>query len=176
MILMRFSELSPCEDHGHTIIVLEDLCGRSLAIAADTRESQRLAAEVSRHPDDEHPIYDFIDGLLRVAQLKPTRVLLVYVAGTGIRGAVAFERGEGEVAVPCYASDALALAVRIGLPIFVSASVFSDLRPTAAPVSPGEDRATLAQWLDGLKPADFATDARAATSDADDGEALRGGA
>src|SRR5262245_57720090 len=152
MILMRFSELSPCEDHGHTIIVLEDLCGRSLAIAADTRESQRLAAEVSRHPDDEHPIYDFVDGLLRVSQLKPTRVLLVYVAGTGIRGAVAFERGEGEVAVPCYASDALALAVRIGVPIYVSQSVFTDLHPSAEPVAGVDDGVAVARWPDRLKP------------------------
>jgi len=176
MILMRFRELSPCEDHGHTIIVLEDLCGRSLAIAADTGESRRLAVEVARHPNDEHPIYDFVDGLLRVSRLQPTRVLLVYVAGTGIRSAVAFEGTDGEVAVTCYASDALALAVRRGLPIFVSASVFSDLHPMAAPVSAGEDRATLAQWLDEVKPADFATDAPAGAPDADDGEALCGGA
>jgi hypothetical protein len=77
-----------------------------------------------------HPIYDFIDGVLRVCELPPTRVLLVYVAGRGIRGAVAFGRAEGEVAVPCYASDALALAVRTGVPIYVSRSVSADLHPS----------------------------------------------
>lgn len=49
------------------------------------------------------------------------------------------------------------LAVRTGVPIYVSRSVFADQHPSAEPVSGGDDPVELARWLDDLKPGDFST-------------------
>jgi len=56
MIVMRLREVTSCPQHHQTIVVLEDmtLC-RTLAIAVDVDESQRLVREVSRPPDGRRP-------------------------------------------------------------------------------------------------------------------------
>lgn len=145
MILMRFREMTSCAEHQHAIIVREDTSGqRTLAIATDPDESERLVRELSRGPDGEHPIYDFLDGVLRTFQVTLARVVLEYVAGAGIAGAVSFRHSGGEVVVPCYPADALALAQRTKVPIYVSPDVFADDGP------PSDERGGVAQWLEGL--------------------------
>src|SRR5262249_52339809 len=78
----------------------------------------------------EHPIYDFIDRLVRMLEARPIRIVLEYVPGAGLAGSVAFSGREGETSVPCYPSDALALAKRAGVPIYVSGNLFTHLRPS----------------------------------------------
>ncbi len=153
MIPMRFREISSCaEDHqDQDIIVLEDASGhRTLAIAADPDESCRLVRELSRGPGAEHPIYDFL-------HIAPTRVVLEYTLGEGLGALICFSRPEGEVTVPCYPSDALAIAHRTEVPIYVSAEVFSHVEPFGAPRPEPDERGELAKWLERISPADFSS-------------------
>src|SRR5262249_18942209 len=160
MIPMRLREMTSCPEHQQAIIVLEDLTGhRTLAVAADPDESRRLAREVARRPDDAHLIYDFVDGLLGACGAKPTRVVLECSPGVGLGATVTLSRSDGDVVVPCYLADGLALAHRAEIPIFVSTSVFSNVE--ASPLSPApvtdDAPAEVTQWLERIRPSDFST-------------------
>ena len=86
-----------------------------------------VAREVARRPDDAHLIYDFLDGVMRACAAKPTRVVLEYAPGVGLGAMVTLSRPDGDVVVPCYLADGLALAHRTEIPIFVSTNVFSNV-------------------------------------------------
>src|SRR5262245_10341722 len=111
MIPMRLREMTSCSTHKRSIIVLEDANGgRTLTIATDPDESCRLSQELSRGPDGTHVIYDFLDAVLRTCHARLTRVMLEYVPGEGLAGSVSLMHDGGGVVVPCYVSDAVALA------------------------------------------------------------------
>jgi len=153
MILMRVTEMKSCPEHLQTIVVLEDVSGqRKLAIAVEPTESRRLGQEV-RHPGGRHPIYELVDAVLQACQTTPTRVTLEYVPGAGLAGRLFVFGPAGEVPIPCYVSDAVALAMRNTIPVYVSANAFSDFPPVAA--APPEDGREVARWLARLNPSDF---------------------
>jgi len=146
-------------EHRQDIIVLEEETGRrQLAIAADPEEGRRLVREVSRNPESEHPIYDLIERLLRTFDAMPTHVMLRYLAGAGLEAGIAFRLPQGEVAITCHPSDALALAHRAHVPIYVNADVFSEVRPFASQLPPTNEHGAVADWLARIRPADFGAD------------------
>jgi bifunctional DNase/RNase len=82
-------------------------------------------------------------------------VVLEYEPDIGIRCVVVFERADGEASVPCDASDALALAHRLEIPLYVTDDVFSAPAQAASPPSPAREPDDVARWLDHVRPADF---------------------
>ena len=54
-----------------------------------------------------------------------------------------------ELPVPCYPPDAIALALRAGVPIYATAAALSHADP--APPAPG----VVTAWLDQVRPDDF---------------------
>ena len=157
MILMHFREMRRCPEHHHAIILLEEVSGhRTLAVAADRDESARLWRELGRRSEGTHPIYDFVDKLLQTFGVAPARVVLEYVPGEGLGGSVVVRGAEGELTIPCYPSDALALAKRARVPIFVAGDVFSHVQPFSSLTSE-EDQlgGGVAEWLERIDPADF---------------------
>ena len=158
MILMRFREMRSCPEHRQVIIVLGEVGGhRTLVIGADPDESVRFAREIVRNPKSEHPIYDFVESLSRTLGVRPIRIVLEYVPGAGLAGSVAFSGREGEASVPCYPSDALALAKRAGVPIYVSGNVFTHVRPFVPDPSEADPLGGVAEWLEGIRPQDFSS-------------------
>ena len=155
MILMRLNDVKSCPEHAQAIIVLEDVSGqRKLAIAVDPGESRRLGQEM-RQPGGRQPIYELLDAVLQACQATPTRVTLDYVPGAGLAGALHIFGPAGEVPVPCYVADAIALARRSTIPIYVSANAFSDTDAPPLVSPPSDARGEIAQWLEGLTPSDF---------------------
>ena len=136
MILMRLRAMKSCGQHKQIIIILEDMCGRTLAIVADPDESSRLV-RASRDPDGEHPIYDFLDRVLQAFQATPTRVTLDHVPATGLAGAVSLRHSDGEATITCYLADSLAFAQRAKVLDLCKRDVFSygQPSPTVAPAT-----------------------------------------
>ena len=126
MTLMRIREIAPCSQHRLTIIMLEDVhqCLR-LTFYADPDEACRLTQELERGQHVCHPVYDFMRRLLEALQATATRVVLDVVQGEGLDGFVYVQQAESERGVPCYASDALALALRVNLPIYATAEALA---------------------------------------------------
>ena len=60
--------------------------------------------------------------------------------------------GGAELPVPCYPPDAIALALRTGVPVYATAAALSHAEP-APPPPPRE----ITAWLDQVRPDDFNT-------------------
>jgi bifunctional DNase/RNase len=149
MVLMRLHEMHACDTHDAAVIVLEDVDrSRRLTFSADPGEARRLADAVSRGPRACHPIYDFVRALLRALGTAPARVVLEDVDGRGIGALVVIRQGETDLAITCYPTDAVAIALREGLSIYATPAALDH----AAPMARGDE---VARWLHELRPGDF---------------------
>ncbi len=97
-------------------------------------------------------MFDFIRALLESLEADMTRVVLDDVHGRGIGSTMYVRRADGEIAVPCYPPDAIALAVRAGVPIYATAEALRQARPVPPPMPDTRD---VGSWVDGVKPGDF---------------------
>lgn len=153
MTLMRIREVSACDAHRRAIVVLEAASGdERLTFSADPDEARRLAQELARGPAACHPVFDFVRGLLAAFDAHTVRIVIEDVNGQGVGGLVCLRRADGDVAVPCYPPDALALALRTGVPIYATPEA---LGRAGGPPAHARDE-EVARWLDELKPDDFA--------------------
>ena len=158
MTLMQIREIASCPLHTRTIIMLEDVhqCLR-LTFYADPDEACRLTQELERGPYVCHPVYDFMRRLLDALQATATRVVLDVVQGEGLDGLVYVQQAESERGVPCYASDALVLALRANLPIYATAEALAYAeRLSPSPSALDEDKG-VRQWLEQVRPEDFSS-------------------
>ena len=158
MTRMRIREIASCPQHKRTIIMLEDIhqCLR-LTFYADPDEACRLTQELERGPYVCHPVYDFIRRLLDALQATATRVVLDMVQGEGLDGFIYIQQAESERSIPCYASDALALALRTNIPIYATAEALTyaeRLSPAPSTLTAGGD---VRQWLEQVRPEDFSS-------------------
>lgn len=163
MTLMRIREINACPKHPRTTIVLEALDRRAtLTFNADRDEVRRLTQEIVRRGCACHPIYDFVQALLLALDGDPTRVVLDDAGGRGIGGRVYVRSGAGELGVPCYPPDALALALRANVPVYATADALAQSKR----VMPGDpdEPPDVAQWLAHVRPEDFSA------HDQDDGK------
>ncbi len=161
MILVRVRDLASSHDHQRVHVVLEDAAQRfRLTFCTDHYEAQRLAREMGRARCACNPVYDFIQSLLRTFQAAIARVVLDDAEGKRIRALIYVRQSEGELALPCYPPDALALAVRATVPIYVTAEALAHAQPlSAGEASPAEPLpagpAEVGEWLERVRPEDF---------------------
>jgi bifunctional DNase/RNase len=102
-----------------------------------------------------HPLHDFIQSLLDALLSAPTDVILDDVPERGFMAFIHVQRAGTMMSVPCYAPDALALAVQMKTPIYAStrALVHAEPRsPSRNVLAVGED---LQAWLARVRPTDF---------------------
>ena len=136
--------------------MLEDVNERlRLTFYADLEEAKRLGHVIGRGPCAGQPIYDFIQSLLEAFQTTATRVVLDEVQGDLIGSFVYFRQAGSDVVVPCYAPDALALALRAHLPIYATAAALTHAERLSSSPSPPDARGEMTQWLEQVKSEDF---------------------
>ena len=158
MLRMQIREVTSCAVHERAIIMLEDVHAQwRLTFYADREEAQRLAHVIGRSPRAKQPVYDLIQSLLNACQTTATRVVLDAVQGALIGSVLYIQRAESEVAIPCYTTDALALALRAHLPIYVTAAALAHAERLASSPSPLADCSEVTQWLAQVKPDDFSS-------------------
>lgn len=158
MIVMQIREVTACTVHERAIIMLHDVNERlKLTFYADLEEAQRLAHVIERGPCAGQPVYDFIQSLLEAFQTTATRVVLDEVKGELIGSFIYFRRAASDVVVPCYAPDALALALRANLPIYATAAALAHAEPLSSSPSTSNERGEVTQWLAQVKPEDFSS-------------------
>jgi bifunctional DNase/RNase len=156
MIMMQLREINSCTVHGRAIIMLEDVNERfRLTFYADLAEAQRLAQVIEQGPSARQPVYDFIQSLLEALQTTATRIVLDAVQGERIGSYIYCRQAASNVVVPCYAPDALALALRTKLPIYATAAALAHAEPLSSSPSTPEAHGEVSQWLEQVKPEDF---------------------
>jgi bifunctional DNase/RNase len=153
MTLMRIRDLTACPRHRRALVHLEDDEGaRRLTFSAEAEDARRLARELARGPRACHPIFDFIQALLRSCHAAPVRVVLEDVDGRGIGALVYLRQGDVESSIACYPPDALTIALRTGVPIYATPEALGQVRvaPETSPRVPDT-----AEWLARVRPQDF---------------------
>lgn len=150
MTLMQVTEMRLCPTHRTAVVELHDAQQRRImTFSAEPSEAARLARVMECGPQACHPVFDFVRGLLCSFEAGVARIVLDDVQGEGISGTVFVAWGGAELPVPCYPPDAIALALRAGVPIYATAAALSH----AAPATPLPD--TVGDWLDRVRPGDF---------------------
>jgi bifunctional DNase/RNase len=158
MVLMQIREFNFCAHHKRGLIVLEDAQQRlTLAFNVHPDEVPRLSQIMKGVKHVIHPLYDFIQSLLDAFLVTPTDVVLDDVPQRGLMAFVYVERAGTRLSVPCYAPDALALAVQMKTPIYATdrALVHAEPRPSSLNTLDAEE--DVQAWLAQIKPTDFHT-------------------
>jgi bifunctional DNase/RNase len=154
MTLMHVREMQLCPTHRTAIVRLDD--GRhslTMTFSAELREASRLARVLECGPQACHPVFDFVRALLDSFEAGLARIVLDDVQGEGIAGLVDVGWGGAELPVPCYPPDAIALALRAGVPIYATAAALSHAEP------PPPAAGAVGAWLETVRPEDFDTPA-----------------
>jgi bifunctional DNase/RNase len=147
--LMQVRELRLCPTHRTAVVRLDDAQrALTMTFSAELREASRLARVLDRGPQVCHPVFDFVRSLLDSFEAGLLRIVLDDVQGEGIAGLVYVGWGGAELSVPCYPPDAIALALRAGVPIYATAAALSHAEPAPLPD-------TIDGWLERVRPDDF---------------------
>jgi bifunctional DNase/RNase len=155
MTLMKIREVIYCAHHKRGIIVLESVARRlPLLFYADVDEAQRLAKMIKSGNPPSHPLYEFIHSLLSAFQATARYVVLDEVAGEGILGFIYVQGTERRHRIPCYAPNALAMALQAKIPIYATTRTLAHAEPTS-PSPDAVDEEDVQYWLAQVKPKDF---------------------
>jgi bifunctional DNase/RNase len=156
MVLMQIRELNFCAHHKRGLIVLEDAQQRlTLAFNVHPDEVPRLSQIMKGVKDVIHPLYDFIGSLLDAFLISPTDIVLDDVPQRGLMAFVYVERVGTRLSLPCYAPDALALAVQMKTPIYATGRALVHAEPRSSSLNTLDAEEDVQAWLAQIKPTDF---------------------
>lgn len=114
---------SPANDYG--IIVLKDEKNRYLPIWVGKFEAQSIRIGLNRIVTPRPMTYDFVRNVLEATGAKPTRVLITQLREMTFFAVLDVEVGGVARSLDCRPSDAIAVAVRTGTPVFVDEGVMA---------------------------------------------------
>lgn len=114
---------SPTNDYG--IIVLKDKENRYLPIWVGKFEAQSIRIGLDRIVTPRPMTYDFVRNLLEATGANPIRVLITQLREMTFFATLDVEIEGGARSLDCRPSDAIAVAVRTGTPVFVDEGVMA---------------------------------------------------
>jgi bifunctional DNase/RNase len=142
------------------IIVLRDEEDkRSLPIWVGIFEANAIALELEKISTPRPMTHDLIKNILETIEARVLKVTVTDLKENTFFAVLHLQVGETEYTVDSRPSDAIALALRVGAPIYVDEEVVRkakqlDVNKEAEPVK-ADDPDRLREWLDNIKPEDF---------------------
>jgi bifunctional DNase/RNase len=127
------------------ILLLKDVDGAAtLPIWIGKPEADSIALAIGRVVTPRPLTHDLIKNIIHNLKLRITRIVITEILDNTYYARINLTDGKNETAIDSRPSDAIAVALRVGAPIFVEESVL-------------EKRGTdeLEEWLKNLKPEDF---------------------
>lgn len=119
---------------GHPVIVLRESDGdRALPIWIGIAEARSIAAQLEAVTPPRPNTHDLAKRLLDGLEARVQRVVVTELREGTYYGLVVLEGRHGAVEVDSRPSDAIALALRAGAPIFVRDGVFTEAAPDGEP-------------------------------------------
>lgn len=124
MILLRIDRIGLDTEHGQAVVLLKDDEGRRyLPISVGPFEAQAIAMAVQGVEPPRPMTHDLLKNVLDTLKAKVSRILIDDLRaaedGSGTFYAqISLAVGEDEVEVDSRPSDAIALAVRTGAPVY----------------------------------------------------------
>jgi bifunctional DNase/RNase len=152
MTRMRIVDLWTCHQSDSPMVLLEDEARtRWLAFYMPVNEANRLARVLGKTHCSHVPVFDLLGRLVDAVHLSVLHAEL-HGDDRGVTAALVFRSRAGDMAFPCHPGDALAMAMRAGAPIVATDEAMTHSRPVDTTLRAD----TVRQWLQGLKPSDFA--------------------
>ena len=141
------------------IVILKDLEGqRALPIWVGIFEANAIALEMEKVPTPRPMTHDLIKNILDGLKAKVNRIIVNDLRDNTFYAIIALSLNNSEEYIDSRPSDAIALALRVNAPIYVSKKVLEEARSidlTAEKGSEEGESEKLKDWLENLKPEDF---------------------
>ncbi len=139
------------------LVILRDLEGsRALPIWVGIPEANAIALEIEQVPTPRPMTHDLIKNILEGINASVTRVVVNDLRDSTFYATISLSLQGKEFHIDSRPSDAIAVALRVRAPIYVTLDVIEragSIDVGAQSVS--EDPERLKEWLDNLKPEDF---------------------
>ncbi len=141
------------------VILRDEEDKRSLPIWVGVFEANAIALELEKIATPRPMTHDLIKNILESLDARVGKVVVNDLRDNTFFAVIHLHLGGSEITVDSRPSDAIALALRVGAPIFVDEEVVLKAKSVeiAKEGEPGklEDQEKLKEWLDNLKPEDF---------------------
>jgi len=142
------------------IIILRDEEEKhSLPIWVGIFEANAIALELEKIATPRPMTHDLIKNILESLEAKVAKIMVNDLRENTFFAEIHLRVGASDITVDSRPSDAIALALRVGAPIFVEEDVVKRAKSVEvskeAEVGSADDPEKLKEWLDKLKPEDF---------------------
>jgi bifunctional DNase/RNase len=141
------------------VILRDEEDRRSLPIWVGVFEANAIALELEKIATPRPMTHDLIKNILESLDARVGKVVVNDLRDNTFFAVIHLHLGGSEITVDSRPSDAIALALRVGAPIFVDEEVVLKAKSVeiAKEGESGklEDQEKLKEWLDNLKPEDF---------------------
>ncbi len=137
------------------IVVLKDVQGTAiLPIWVGVYEANAIALEIEKVQTPRPMTHDLLKNLLLGLEVQVQKVVVSELKDDTFYAIIWMERDGQIISVDSRPSDALALALRLDCPIFVSEQVLKNSKVASA-VSEKSTHEELRKWLEGLSDEDL---------------------
>lgn len=143
------------------IIILRDLeNNKSLPIWVGIFEANAIASEMEKLSPPRPMTHDLLKNMIEGLKSKVKRIIVNDLRNNTFFAIIELEKNGANVSIDSRPSDAIALALRVKVPIMVSDEVIKkaktiDMTQAGEGEELIEDKEKLREWLDKLKPEDF---------------------
>jgi bifunctional DNase/RNase len=137
------------------IILRDEEEKRSLPIWVGIFEANAIALELEKISTPRPMTHDLIKNILESVEAKVEKIVVNDLRDNTFFALIHLRLGEEEITVDSRPSDAIALALRVGAPIFVDDDVVRRAKSVEVAPKESDDQEKLKEWLDNLKPEDF---------------------
>lgn len=140
------------------LVILRDLEGnKALPIWVGIPEANAIALEIEQVPTPRPMTHDLIKNLLEGLNASVTRVVVNDLRDSTFYATISLSLQGREFHIDSRPSDAIAVALRVKAPIYVTLDVIERAGSVDAGAqgAPPEEAEGLKEWLDNLRPEDF---------------------
>ncbi len=139
------------------LVILRDLEGtKALPIWVGIPEANAIALEIEQVPTPRPMTHDLIKNILEGLAAKVTRVVVNDLRDSTFYATIHLSQNGQEYRIDSRPSDAIAVALRVKAPIFVTTDVIEragSIDLSGQDVT--EEPEKLKEWLENIKPEDF---------------------
>lgn len=141
------------------IVILKEIDGdKTLPIWIGLLEATAIASELEGIKFSRPMTHDLLNNIMQMIDIKVIKVEVCDLKNNTYYALIHFKHGEKEMSIDARPSDALALSLRVKVPIFVAENVINssiqiDLK--AEPQDKSEKGKKWQEILEGLNPDDF---------------------
>src|SRR5215813_10706667 len=135
------------------IILRDEEEKRSLPIWIGIYEANAIALELEKIETPRPMTHDLIKNILETIEARVAKVVVTDLKENTFYAVLHLQVGGTEYTVDSRPSDAIALALRVGAPIYVDEDVVRKAKSLEAVKADDPDR--LREWLQNIKPEDF---------------------